>query len=66
MAVKVDDGTKRGSEAVAAHVIASLFSNEINNAGELYDLQLTNWRGLRVGEIMPSEELGEAIACLGG
>ena len=64
MALKIDDGAKRGAEAIAAHVIASLFSGEIETAADLMNLQLTNWRGLHVGEITPSEELSEAIACL--
>ncbi len=64
MALKIDDGAKRGSEAVAAHVIALLFPNQIENAADLMNLKITNWRGLNVGKITPSEELGEAIACL--
>lgn len=64
MALKIDDGTKRGAEAAAAHVIASLFPSQINNAGDLYEMTLTNWRGTRVGEIMPSGDLSEAISCL--
>jgi L-asparaginase II len=64
MALKIDDGAKRGAEAVAAHVIASLFPDQIENAADLMNLKITNWRGLDVGKIAPSEELGEAIACL--
>jgi len=64
MALKIDDGAKRGAEAVAAHLIASLFPDQIENAADLMNLKITNWRGLDVGKIAPSEELGEAIACL--
>jgi L-asparaginase II len=64
MALKIDDGTKRGAEATASHVIAALFPGQIKNASELYDIQLTNWRGIEVGEITPSDDLSEAISCL--
>ncbi len=64
MALKIDDGMKRGAEAAAAHVIAALFPGEIKNADEIYDMTLTNWRGTNVGEITPSEALNETIACL--
>lgn len=64
MALKIDDGTKRGAEAAAAHVIAALFPGDVKDANELYDMSLKNWRGTRVGEITPSEALSEAIAGL--
>ncbi|GBE42315.1 L-asparaginase II [bacterium BMS3Bbin10] len=62
MALKMDDGARRGAEAVAAHVIAALFAGRIEGANDLLNMQLTNWRGLRVGEMLPSDELESALA----
>lgn len=64
LAMKIDDGARRGSEAVAAHVIASLFPNRISGADELLDLKLTNWRNVHVGDIRPAPELRDALARL--
>ena len=64
MALKMDDGARRGSEAVAAHVIASVLAGRVRDANELLTAQLTNWRGLNVGEILPSDELETALASL--
>jgi L-asparaginase II len=64
MALKMDDGAKRGSESAAAHLVASLFSDRIEHASDIYEMELTNWKGLKVGEILPTEELVEAISCL--
>ena len=64
MALKMDDGARRGAEAVAAHVIASVLAGRVKGAGDLLDMQLTNWRGLKVGEILPSNELETALAGL--
>jgi len=62
MALKMDDGARRGSEAVAAHVMASVLGGRVKGANELLDMQLINWSGLRVGEMLPSEELENALA----
>ncbi len=64
LALKMDDGARRGSEAVAAHVIAALLGGRVERAGDLFNMQLANWRGLRVGEMLPSDELESALAGL--
>lgn len=64
MALKMDDGARRGAEAVAAHVIASALKGRVKSAGDLLTMQLTNWRGLKVGKILPSDELENALAGL--
>lgn len=64
MALKMDDGARRGAEAVAAHVIATLLAGRVKGASDLFNMQLTNWRGLRVGETLPSDELEGALAGL--
>lgn len=61
LALKIDDGARRGAEATAAFIIAGLFADKITTAGELYNMRVTNWRGTNVGEIQPSAELQAAI-----
>jgi L-asparaginase II len=64
MALKMDDGARRGAEAVAAHVIATVLAGRIRDANALLNMQLSNWRGLKVGEMHPSDELETALAGL--
>lgn len=64
LALKIEDGARRGAEAVAATIIAGLFSDRIESAGDLYDMTLTNWNGRAIGEILPSRELAETVAQL--
>ncbi|MDA7947659.1 MAG: asparaginase [Hyphomicrobiaceae bacterium] len=64
LALKVDDGARRGAEAAAAFIIAGLVAGQITNAGEIFKTTLKNWRGLMVGEVQPSAELAGAIAKL--
>ncbi len=64
LAMKVDDGARRGAEAAAAFLIAGLFRDRIRGAHEIYDVTLDNWRGLHVGKVEPSDELADAAARL--
>ena len=64
LALKMDDGARRGAEAVAAHVMASVLAGQVKSAGDLLTQQLTNWRGLNVGEMLPSDELESELAAL--
>ncbi len=64
LAMKIDDGARRGAEAAAAFLIAGLFRDRIADAGEIYDIKLTNWRGHTVGDVQPSDALSDAIATL--
>lgn len=66
LALKIDDGARRGAEAVAAHVIAAIFPREIREISDLYETRLTNWRGLHVGDILPSDQLEQALKALAG
>jgi L-asparaginase II len=66
LALKIDDGAKRGAEAVAAFIIAGLFKDEVAGASELFDMRVTNWRGTQVGKIRPSDDLKGAIEPLSG
>ena len=61
-ALKIDDGAKRGAEAVAAALIARFYP-EAENAAP--DTCLRNWRGLEVGQVRPSAALAALLASLG-
>lgn len=56
-ALKIDDGARRGAEATAAFTMAAVLLGDVSRSGELYDRELKNWKGLKVGEINPSTEL---------
>lgn len=66
LALKVDDGAKRGAEYLVAHVLAALIPTAQSVlARELEGVQ-ENWRGLRVGRLAPSEELMSALEYISG
>jgi len=64
VAVKVDDGTKRGAE----HVLARLLSELVPGADQVLqsriDGELRNWLGLKVGRVRPSPVLASAAKSL--
>jgi L-asparaginase II len=66
LALKIDDGARRGAEAAAAFLISALFADRIKHAEDLYEMQITNWRGTPVGQILPSAELADAMDRLSG
>ena len=57
LALKIDDGARRGAEAAAAFVIACVLSNRVKDVNQLMDLKIRNWRGTHVGDIAASDEL---------
>jgi L-asparaginase II len=61
IAVKIDDGAKRGAEIVLAHVLASM----VPDAGRILSAQIrgeiATWKGRKVGELRPSAELKAAL-----
>ena len=61
-ALKIDDGAKRASEAVAAHIIAR-FHPEAQEAAP--DAVLRNWRGLDVGRVRATPDLEAMLAACG-
>jgi L-asparaginase II len=64
IALKIDDGTKRGTEAILAHVLAAVVPEARGVlAGHLSGV-LRNWRGIEVGRLRPSVTLDDAIAAL--
>jgi L-asparaginase II len=62
IAVKVDDGAKRGAERALAETIAALLPAARRGLGHALDGEILNWRGTQVGRIAASGELTEALA----
>ncbi len=60
-ALKIDDGAKRASEAVAAHIIAR-FHPEVHEVAP--DSVLRNWRGLDVGRVRATQPVEAMLANL--
>jgi L-asparaginase II len=64
IAIKVDDGTKRGAERVLYYLLARLVAGaEQVLAGELAG-EIRNWHGDRVGTIGPAPALKAAVRAL--
>lgn len=61
LALKIDDGARRAAEATAAFIVASIFADRIEDASELTDLTIRNWRGTHVGDIAPSDDLSRSL-----
>jgi L-asparaginase II len=62
VALKCDDGAKRGAEAVMAGVIARFLKLDENDRRFLEGFvrkPISNWNGIRVGEVRPTEALAE-------
>jgi L-asparaginase II len=60
-ALKIEDGAKRASEAVAAQLIAHFFPEARYLTP---DATLRNWRGLDVGRVRATPELQAMLAAL--
>jgi L-asparaginase II len=57
-ALKIDDGAKRAAEAVVVRLIGCFYP-QIADLGP--PAQLTNWRGVEVGQMRPSEALAAML-----
>jgi len=64
IALKIDDGTKRGAERAMAEVLAALVRQARTVLAEELEGELLNWRGLSVGRIMASADLLRALAAI--
>jgi L-asparaginase II len=64
IAVKVDDGTKRGTERALAETIAALLPEARPALADQLDGEIRNWRGACVGRITASADLQSALAGL--
>ncbi len=61
IAVKVDDGAKRGAERTLVEVIAALMPEARAALADQLDGEIVNWRGASVGRIAASPELRRAL-----
>jgi len=64
VAVKVDDGAKRGAERALAETIAALLPQARAALADQLAGEIVNWRGTRVGRIAASPELQRALGSL--
>jgi L-asparaginase II len=64
VAVKIDDGTKRGAEHVLARLLSELVQGADRVLQSRIDGDLRNWLGLKVGGVRPSPVLASAAKSL--
>ena len=64
IALKIDDGAKRGTERVLAEVIAALLPKARRALAEPLEGELFNWRGIEVGRIVAAPALVDGLAGL--
>jgi L-asparaginase II len=61
IALKIDDGAKRGTEAVLAHLLAALLPGAERVLAPQLQGDISTWRGRKVGSLRPSKELMAAL-----
>jgi len=64
VALKVDDGAKRGVEQALSEVLAALLPEARSALADQLEGELLNWRGISVGRIVVSNALRRALAAL--
>jgi L-asparaginase II len=64
VALKIDDGAKRGTETVLAHLLAALVPGAEGVLAAHLKGEISTWRGRKVGELRASEEFAAALARL--
>jgi L-asparaginase II len=64
IALKVDDGAKRGTERALAEILAALIPEAQTALAEQREGEILNWRGLRVGQAVASAALTRALAAI--
>lgn len=64
VALKVDDGAKRGVERVLGEVLAALLPGARSALADQLEGEIFNWRGISVGRIVASAALLRALAAL--
>jgi L-asparaginase II len=64
IAIKIDDGAKRGDERALAEVLAALLPKACSVLADQLDGEVLNWRGIHVGQIIASADLKQAVAAL--
>jgi L-asparaginase II len=66
IALKIDDGAKRGAETAMAHVLAALMPKARAVLDDPLEGNLRNWRGYKIGRIRVGATLEESLAALAG
>jgi L-asparaginase II len=61
IALKIDDGAKRGAERALSEVLAALLPRARQALADQLDGEILNWRGIAVGRIMASDALRAAL-----
>lgn len=64
IAVKVDDGTKRGTERILAELLAILVPEAAKPLAEWRNGTIHSWRGAKVGQLRPAPALSQALIAL--
>jgi L-asparaginase II len=64
VALKIDDGAKRGTERALAEVVAALLPRARGALAEPLEGEIFNWRGTEVGKIVAAPALLDAVAAL--
>jgi L-asparaginase II len=60
IALKIDDGAKRGAELAMSEMIAALLPKAKHDLGGQLAGEMLNWRGIAIGRVAPSEALQRA------
>ena len=61
IALKIDDGAKRGTERALAEVLAALLPKARSALADQLDGEILNWRGISVGRVMAGDGLRGAL-----
>jgi L-asparaginase II len=64
IALKIDDGAKRGAERALAEVLATLIPAARTALADQLEGEVLNWRGLRVGCVTASTALSRELAAI--
>ena len=64
IALKADDGAKRGAERALAEVLAALIPGARTALADELKGELHNWRGRRVGQVVASAALTRRLAVM--
>jgi L-asparaginase II len=61
IAIKIDDGAKRGADAALTEILAALIPGADKILGERFTGEISNWHGQRVGSVAAGAEFAGAI-----
>ena len=64
IALKIDDGAKRGTELAMSELIAALLPDARQRLIGQLDGEMLNWRGIVVGRVAPSEAFKRATQAI--